>query len=212
MGVSDQTQRKTGRLGAMLTDQGSNRVGRGVDKTASYDSPSTLIAKAVAWRSAGGSNGRLARLTPGEALGRYLQTWHWHHFLTLTTAWRTSETELRTLFQAGMIRRLARVAQRPIAYFFAIERAGNADPRPHIHALIAGTDLLTVDRIRLSWRHGYGSVRRYDPRRDAALYSTKDLLLDPDSYDFSRRPPACRVDADAVAIRAMLDTASLRWR
>lgn len=150
-------------------------------------------------------SGASSRLSHAEAMGRYLETLQWTHFVTLTARGRVSDAALRAKFEHEFIRDLTRAAQRAVSYFFAVEYAGGPDVSPHVHGLLAETERLTVDRIGAAWRHGLTCVRVYDRTKGAALYSAKGLLLDEDSYDFSRRPPRPRHDAAAVAARAMLD-------
>ena len=142
----------------------------------------------------------------------YLQTFKWHHFVTLTVERSVPVDRLKRMFESDFVRRLSRAAQTRIPFFFAIERGYGSSPLAHLHGLIAGTRELRVDIVRDAWRHGHKCVRIYDPSRGAAIYTAKGLLIDPDGYEFSARLPQRREDAEAVAIRAVLDGTPLASR
>ncbi len=67
------------------------------------------------------ANRRLCR-----AWGDWLDESEWSHVATLTSRNPLSEECLRAEFRNGFIRRAARLAQRPLAWFYAIERASMA--------------------------------------------------------------------------------------
>jgi hypothetical protein len=75
-----------------------------------------------------------------------------------------------------------------VDYFLIVEGARRGFP--HLHALLLGTDFLTVKEIERAWRLGFTSIRRYDPTRGAHDYVVKELAqvdFDPDLWMF--RPP-----------------------
>jgi hypothetical protein len=118
----------------------------------------------------------------------WLQLARWSHFVTLTTRELVSVDRLRHEFVHGFVRRLAKAAQRPLGWFYAIEMHGDRE-RPHVHALLSGTEALHVDQVVRHWRAGHSRITVYDPRRGAAQYVGKTLARNPDCYDISRRRP-----------------------
>ena len=74
------------------------------------------------------------------------------------------------------------------AWFFVIQSSGGAD-RPHIHALIAGTQALSGRQLAATWRFGYTRVVRYDPSRSACGYVSREILESSDDHDLSARLP-----------------------
>jgi hypothetical protein len=128
---------------------------------------------------------------PAADLTDYLSGREWSHFVTLTTSRARSDDSIVRVFTNRFIRPLARHAQSPVAWFYAIERDRAFETSPHLHALLAGTAALTTATISAAWPLGFTNVKLYDPTRGAASYVTKSVLADVDSYDFSRRsaPP-----------------------
>lgn len=120
----------------------------------------------------------------------------WSHFATLTARSPMSDAALVRSFENKFIRQLNRLSGRQVDYFFAIERSADPSFGGHIHALLHGTKELTTRAIRDQWMLGNTSVSVYDRERDAALYVSKGILLDPDNYDVSRRWPPRREDAN----------------
>lgn len=124
------------------------------------------------------------------ANGLYISTLEWHHFVTLTVDTGATSHWLLGEYHDRFIRRLAFHARRRINHFVAIERDDLTGRFAHLHALLHGTAGMTVQEIRHYWPCGYTNVAPYDRRQHAAHYVVKDLLLDPDSYHWSRiRPP-----------------------
>lgn len=124
-----------------------------------------------------------------EQWGRYLATMDWRHFLTLTFASAVSVGRARREFVDGFIRRCALVALRSVPWYYALERDAVGD-RIHLHALVAGTELVTIARMEESWTAGESCIRVYDPTGRAAWYVAKTLGTDAAEYDISRRLPA----------------------
>lgn len=139
-------------------------------------------------QSSGGSATDPARVA--EAWVTYLKSFRWAHVATLTSESARSRPELVRLFKDGFVRQLAYQAQRGIAWFYAVEYDAATRCVPHIHALLGHTEMLTVKQIERSWPGGHTRIVRYDPTQEGAAYVTKDLLLDPDGYDWSKRLPS----------------------
>ena len=85
--------------------------------------------------------------------GTFLQTVRWSHFVTLTTTDIVSPARLRRDFVNRYIRRLARDAQRGVGWFYAIEHHADGE-RAHVHALIAGTETLSIASLERPWIQG----------------------------------------------------------
>jgi hypothetical protein len=117
-------------------------------------------------------------------LERYL----WTHYCTLTYDSAVPLDRWRRDFTNTFIRRLARFSQQPVPWFFVIQSSGGAD-RPHIHALIAGTQALSGRQLAATWRFGYTRVVRYDPSRSACGYVSREILESSDDHDLSARLP-----------------------
>ena len=120
------------------------------------------------------------------AWAEFLQQADWSHFATLTTSEPVSVDRLRREFVAGFVRRLARPAQRPLAWFYAMEPSADGQ-RHHVHALLAHTESLNVAQLGRAWKLGNTRILVYDPRRGAAGYVSKHLAANPELYDVSRR-------------------------
>lgn len=140
------------------------------------------------------------------ALGSYLRTLEWHHFVTVTTERPATSTWLCREYHNRFVRRLAFAAKRPLAHFFAIEHDGVTGQFAHLHALIEGTTSLSVDAIKRLWPYGFTHVAPYDQRRHAAHYVVKDLLIgDPDDYGWSRQRPPQRTPWGGTVEREFRD-------
>lgn len=127
----------------------------------------------------------------GLALGMYLSTRRWDHFVTLTVDRGAPADRLLRLYQDTFIRRLAFAARRRIDHFYAIEHDRLSGRFAHLHALLHGTAALDVSDMRGLWPYGFTDLSPYDRRQRGAHYVVKGLLIDPDAYNFSRRlPPA----------------------
>ena len=144
-------------------------------------------------RSERAGEGRALRQAWADHLTRY----EWSHFVTLTSRLSMTPDHLRREFVSGYVRRLARMAQGPVPWFYVVERSAGM---PHLHALLARTDDLSLEEIRRAWKLGFTDAERYDARRGAAYYLTKEMVdaetgASPgaDDYDLSRRlPPRAR--------------------
>ena len=123
-----------------------------------------------------------------RAWGEYLGRFAWHPFATLTFERPCTPERARRAFVEGYARRLARQAQRPVPWFYAVEFDALGE-RPHVHALVAGTGGLTIGQLERAWRHGNTRVLAYDPERGAAFYVCKAIAGARALYDLSRRRP-----------------------
>jgi hypothetical protein len=127
----------------------------------------------------------------------WLQSVRWSHFVTLTTRELVSVDRIKREFVQGFVRRVAKAAQRPLAWFYAIEPHADGQ-RYHVHALLGHTETVKVAQLERAWKLGKTHVVVYDPRRGAAGYVSKHLGGNPDHYDVSRRPLPRRVlDVDS---------------
>jgi len=118
-----------------------------------------------------------------DEVGGWLSRCVWRHYATLTDDYGNSPA---SLLRQGrkFIRRLESMARRRVDYFLIVE--GARCGFPHLHALLLGTDFLTVKEMERAWRLGFTSIRRYDPTRGAADYVAKELAhvdFDPDLWD-----------------------------
>jgi hypothetical protein len=135
----------------------------------------------------------VARATPDrygadatrEAWGRFLRGFHWDHFATLTYRAPVAVGRAERDVWMGWIRRLERIAQRRVSYFYVVEPTVSG--WPHVHALVAGTADLRIDQLEGTWRAGYRRIVRYDPARGASWYVSKDLLDRALTWDVSKR-------------------------
>jgi hypothetical protein len=124
-----------------------------------------------------------------ESWREMLDRYRWSCYCTLTYDAAVHRDRCRRDFTDTFIRRLARFAQQPVPWFFAIQSARGAD-RPHIHALLGGTESLDVSQIAATWRFGYTRVRLYDRSRSASGYVSREILEWSDDHDLSNRLPA----------------------
>lgn len=124
-----------------------------------------------------------------EAWKVLLERYQWTHYCTLTYDSTVPVYRCRRDFTNTFIRRLARFAQQPVPWFFAIQGAQGSD-RPHIHALLGGTQALSGKQLEATWRFGYTRVLRYDPTRSACGYVSREILESSDDHDLSTRLPA----------------------
>ena len=116
----------------------------------------------------------------------WLKLARWSHFVTLTTRELVSVNRIKREFEHGFVRRVAKAAQCPLAWFYAIEPHADGH-RHHVHALVANTESLRVVRLEHAWKLGISRIAVYDPQRGAAHYVSKYLAANPDLYDVSRR-------------------------
>lgn len=132
-----------------------------------------------------------------QAWGEHLHSFRWAHFATLTPEFPdTSAEKLELHFRDHFIRNLARATQRPVPWFYAMERSGGGVL--HLHALLANTERLTVAELRQSWALGFTVIKRYSSKRAAAWYAAKSLHLANDGWerwDISRRVPGRRQES-----------------
>ncbi len=123
------------------------------------------------------------------AVGMFISTREWHHFVTLTVDRGAEPDRLIRLYHDYFIRRLAFAARQRINHFYAVERDRGTGKFAHVHALLHGTAGLDVREMRRLWPFGFTDLSRYDQQKRGAHYVAKDLLVDPDTYNFSKRLP-----------------------
>lgn len=121
-----------------------------------------------------------------QAWGDWLDRHEWSFFVTLTTAADTpfSADALKKAFFAYADVLDARLGGKRVAWFVAVEGL-RAPQRPHLHALLYGPDTLAIRALRGAWRYGHVEAKRFDPRRGAAWYVTKEIGSDADEYHVS---------------------------
>lgn len=117
-----------------------------------------------------------------ELLGRY----EWSHFVSLTDRNGGTVNGLKRAFEQRFIRRLAFRARNRIPYFVVIETNNTL---PHVHALLGGTAHVSNEDVRGCWDRGWTAASRYDCKRGAARYLTKDIVKGDAEFDFSSRLP-----------------------
>ncbi len=114
----------------------------------------------------------------------WLNAHKWSHFVTLTSSAPLTREALTREFTQRFIRRLAWLAGQAIPWFRVFE-IGKSGEKPHVHCLLAGTELLAIERIRAPWTLGNTDARVYDATLGAAAYLTKEMSARPDDYDIS---------------------------
>jgi hypothetical protein len=119
-----------------------------------------------------------------RAMGDWLDEGAWSHVVSLTAAGMATTSRLSSKFH-NYARRVGRIARRPLAWFYVIER-GHGGDRPHLHALLANTGELSTKQLENAWRLGYTRVAKYDPMQGASYYITKDIATNAVEYDISR--------------------------
>jgi len=131
--------------------------------------------------------------------GDFLMGYQWTLFATLTTKYPMTRSRLVSEFER-YIRKLARVAQGPLAWQYALEYH-SCGAQLHLHALIYAPPCVTPAVARGHWKFGRADVERFDSAKGAAYYIGKTYLRNPDGYDISRRlPPPAAANAQAVAL------------
>jgi len=135
--------------------------------------------------------GNPVRAATSTDYGAWLNKYKWDHFVTLTTEHSMSEHRLLRKFQDQFVRRLDKVAQRPISWFYVVEYSANREP--HLHVLLWANGKLSRRQLETAWKLGYTEVRAYDRSLGGTYYVTKTVTTShPDNYNFSRRLPPPR--------------------
>jgi hypothetical protein len=114
-----------------------------------------------------------------KVYAQFLAGFSWSHFCTFTAP-PTAEARLIRSF-SQTVRRLERVAQGPVRWFWVRERGSWGTP--HLHVLLSGTDKVSCQRIRKEWRLGHCDVSPYDPSQGGVFYLTKDLFSEYSLWD-----------------------------
>jgi len=123
--------------------------------------------------------------------GSWLNEYQWDYFVTLTTRHPGSERSLTKEFKDCFVRRLDKVAQRSISWFYVVEYSANREP--HLHVLLWANGKLSRRQLETAWKLGYTEVRAYDRSLGGTYYVTKTVTTShPDNYDFSRFLPPVR--------------------
>jgi hypothetical protein len=100
----------------------------------------------------------------------FLLRFQWSHCLHLTTKYAKSKEILEKEFRR-LVRRLERVAQKPLGGFLALEKT--TEGHLHAHALIAGAEDLPVKRVQKAWEQGHSRIHRVRSRKAVVRYATK---------------------------------------
>ncbi len=114
----------------------------------------------------------------------YLLRYDWSHTFDITSEYPLSPSRLKAQFHQTL-RYLTQAAQGPVRAFLALEKTTSG--QYHGHALIAGTEMLPVDRVQRAWRDGFSRVRRVSRAKDAAGYATKWAAVNSEDYELYGR-------------------------
>lgn len=113
---------------------------------------------------------REQQLQTRHQMAEFINQHRWDYMVTLTHRYAGSEErQLREL--RAMIRRLERVAQRPVAYVAFAERTTVG--HLHHHLLLHGIADVPKRMLRRQWKAGYTKADRYDRQRDGGRYVSK---------------------------------------
>ena len=114
----------------------------------------------------------------------FLLRYEWSHTFDVTSRFSLTQARLKAEF-TKTLRYLTRASQGPVRAFLALEKTTSG--HYHGHAMIAGTERLSVGRIQRAWRAGYSRVRRVHTVRAAATYATKWANENSDEYELYGR-------------------------
>lgn len=106
--------------------------------------------------------------TASQELAAWMRRKDWDHFATLTH--RDACASDRAFKR--WIRRLEQRSGRRIEH--AVFHEETIPGHWHHHVLLKGSADLPVSALRAAWQGGFTQVERYDPRRGAAEYVTKE--------------------------------------
>lgn len=70
-------------------------------------------------------------------------------------------------------------------WWFRGDEFGAQGGRLHLHALVGGTDGLSLETLRNAWRPGFSFIKPYDPALGATHYVAKYVVKDLADYDIS---------------------------
>ena len=115
-----------------------------------------------------------------DFLGRF----EWAYALTLTTGSPCSKEAMAKEF-GRFIRRLERVGQQGLRWFYAVEttHAGHY----HLHALLGDTAQTSPARLRHFWKFGFTKILPVHEPQGAIAYAVKSLGSPEAFWDFSPR-------------------------
>lgn len=122
-----------------------------------------------------------------RGMGDWLACSRWAHLVTLTFATPRTPPVTARLF-ASFVRQLEQRSQRRVDWFRVTEQGLYG--RAHIHALLAGTEILTEDDLHNAWKHGRTSIEQYNPERAGTHYISKFLGRESTDYDVSAKWPS----------------------
>lgn len=108
----------------------------------------------------------------------------WIHSATLTTRFTLPRDALYAALRNGFIRRIARIAGRPVPWFATDEMTQSR--RPHLHVLVGNTESLTTTQLSWAWKEGHSRISVVRDPDSAIRYTVKNLGRYPDRYDMSR--------------------------
>lgn len=117
--------------------------------------------------------GVLQPLRIASELRRWIAGYLWHHAVTLTTRCSNTVQRLLAELEKRFIRRLENKSQRAIAWFCVFERTHAG--RWHAHALLAGTERLSVEVVCEQWKLGQRKAERIYAVDGAVGYITKNI-------------------------------------
>ena len=127
---------------------------------------------------------RLERHRWLRAWASLLRTCEWDHYVTLTIRWSVPADAAEAYFRRWA-RRVEQRAQCRLDWFLVLEHsfAGHV----HIHALVNNTGVLRSRELAAAWSWGWTRIVRYDRRRGAARYVSKNLDKPNVRYEISPR-------------------------
>jgi hypothetical protein len=125
----------------------------------------------------------LRRKQVREGYGKWLESWPWDHYTTLTFGIKSGPDFARRAF-GRWTRRLEQEAGLPLFWFVGFED-GHLLGRLHLHALVGNTGGLSTAWMAESWTPGFSRILQYQPTRGAAFYITKYVTKELLDYDVS---------------------------
>jgi hypothetical protein len=116
--------------------------------------------------------------------GRFLESFEWDWFVTLTFDRPITHIGAQNAFRR-YVKKLEEAAGQPIAWFLVVERGTIG--QLHLHALISQVRRLNRYTWMRIWdkRNGFARIYVFDPRRGAAYYCAKYLPRTDCDFDLS---------------------------
>jgi hypothetical protein len=109
-----------------------------------------------------------------SAWDEQLRRYSFSHWFTGTFRNHASEQRAEKSIQ-NFVGAVASAAQKPVAH--AAVYTHSPAGQMHVHALIAGAEPLSPDRVRELWPHGITHCEPYDATRGAAAYLAQHIIL-----------------------------------